>query len=97
MLRKKLGIHSEKYKAKDRVVENLNSNGKADVWERKVPTAKTKKEMWSILRSITTNGRVPTARIIGDRVNIFVSLKQNATGFGRHYRDVRNLKFGKHE
>ena len=52
-LRERLGIHLEEYKAKDREVKNLTTERKAEIWERKVTTAKAKKEIWSILRSLT--------------------------------------------
>ena len=60
-------------------------------------TAKVKKEMWSILRSLTTYRSVSTARIITDNGKNIVSQKQKADGFIKHYRDVSNLKFEKHE
>ena len=64
--RERLGNHSEEYRAKDREVKNLTSERKADISKQKVTTANTKKEMWSILRSLTDNRSVPTARIITD-------------------------------
>ena len=54
-LRERLGIHSEEYKAKNQEVKNLTSERKADIWEWKVTMAKVKKEMWPILRSLTTD------------------------------------------
>ena len=65
-LRERLGIHSEEYKSKDREVKNFPSERRSDIWERTVTTAKAKKEMWSILRRLTTNRSVPSARIMND-------------------------------
>ena len=62
----KVRIHWEEYKAKDLEAKNLTSEGKDEIWERKVTTAKAKKEMWSIMRSLTTNRSVTTAQIIAD-------------------------------
>ena len=69
MLREKLGIHSEEYKAKDREVKNLTSERKAEILERQVTAAKAKKEMWSILCSLTTNRCILSAQIITDNGN----------------------------
>ena len=84
-LRERLGIHSEENKAKGQEVKDLTSELKAETWERKVTTAKTKKEMWSILRSLTTNRSVPTARIITDSGRNFFSQKKIAYHFVRLY------------
>ena len=54
-LMKRLGIHSEEYKAKDRNVRGLTSERKAEKRERKVTRAKEKKVMRSNMRSFTTN------------------------------------------
>ena len=60
-------------------------------------TAKAKKEMGSILCSLTTNRSMPTARIITDNGKNVVSLKQKTDVYVRPYQDVSNLKFQKHE
>ena len=60
-------------------------------------TAKAKKEMCSILRSLTTNRSVITARITTDSGKNFVSQKQKADSFVRLYQDVSDFKFQKHE
>ena len=59
--------------------------------------AKVKKEMWSILRSLTTNRSMPTARIITDNDKNFVSQKQKTDDLVRINLDVDNLKFEKHD
>ena len=81
-LRERVRIHSEEYKTKDREVKNLTREQKTEIWE-KVTTAKAKKEMWSIMRSLTTNRSVSTAQIITDNGKNFVSQKQKADGFVR--------------
>ena len=76
---------------------NLTSERKAEILERKVTTAKPKKEVWTILRRFTIHRSVKTARIKTDNGKNFVSQKQKANGFVRPYRDVSNLKFEKQE
>ena len=44
-LREKLGIHSEEYKVNDREVKILTIERYAEIWERKVTSAKAKKEI----------------------------------------------------
>ena len=70
--RERLGIHSKMYKAKDREAKNLTSEQKAEIWERKLTTAKSKNEMWPIH---TTNRSMPTAQIIDDNGKNYVSQK----------------------
>ena len=60
-------------------------------------TAKAKKQMWSMLRSITTNRSGPTTRIITDYGTNFVSQKQKADGLVRLSRDLIHLKIQKHQ
>ena len=60
-------------------------------------TTKAKKEMWSMLRSFTTNLRVPTTRIITNNGKNFISQKPKADGFVRLYMDVSRLMLEKHE
>ena len=62
----RLGIHSEEYKAKNCEIKELTSEWKNKIGKRNGTTAKTMKEMWSILRSLTTNQSDPTAEIITD-------------------------------
>ena len=49
------------------------------------------------MRILTTNLSVPTARIITHNGKKIVSQKQKADSFVRHYRDMSNFKFEKHE
>ena len=58
---------------------------------------KSEKEMWPILRSLTINRSMTTARIITDNGKNFVSQQQIADGFARLYRHVSNLKFEEHD
>ena len=53
--------------------------------------------MWSILRSLTTNRSVTTARIVSDNDKKFVSEKQKADGLESAYRVVRNHKLEKYD
>ena len=85
-LRERLAIHSEECKAKDREAKNLTSERKDEIWEWKVTTAKAKKEMWSTLRSPTTNRSVPTAQS-----------EAKSRWLCNTLRDMSNVKFQKYE
>ena len=76
----------EEYKAEDRVVSSLTSERKAKIWKRKVTTAKGNKEMWSVLRRLTTNRGVSTLSARSRKLTVLYD-----------YLNVSNLKFGKHE
>ena len=91
-LRERLGIHSEECKAKDREVKNLTSERKAEILEMKVTTAEAKKEMWSILCSLTTNRSVPTERIITDIGKNFISQKTLPTCEQFQASEIRERK-----
>ena len=54
-LREGLGINSEEHKAKDLEVRNLTSKLTAEILKQNVTTAKGEKDMWSILRSLSTH------------------------------------------
>ena len=53
------------------------------------------KEMWSILRNLTTNKTSDTARIISENGKNYVSPKQKANAFVKLYRSVSSLKVEK--
>ena len=53
------------------------------------------KEMWSILRNLTTNKTSDTTRIISENGKNYVSPKQKAKAFVKLYRSVSSLKVEK--
>ena len=89
------GIQSEQYKDRDAHLKRLVRERKAEIWERKVMKGKGTKEMWSILRNLTTNKTSDIARIIPENGKNYVSPKQKTNAFVKLYRSVSSLKVEK--
>ena len=75
-LKERLRIQSVEYKAKDREVEQRTD---AMIWVWKMTMVKTKKDLWSILCCLVTNGSVSTAQIMTDNSKNFVGHKKKPT------------------
>ena len=91
------GINSTDYKAKDKLVKAMLKSRKAEIWERRILSVKGKKEMWSVLRSLTNTRSQDKARIITDNGATFVSPRQKANAFARLYKDVSTLTINKED
>ena len=53
-VRAQYGMHSEAFKAKDDDVKAMLLRRKTEIWEHRILSIKGKKDMWSVLRSLTT-------------------------------------------
>ena len=74
------GIHSPDYKDLDAKLKRFVRDCNTDIWKRKVMKKKGTKEIWSILRSLTSSQPTDTARIISESgTNAFAKLYQSVS------------------
>ena len=90
-VRAQSGIHSEAFKAKDDDVKVMLRSRKTEIWERRILSVKGKKEIWSVLHSLTTTKCQDKNRVINDDGSTYTSPRQKANAFVRLYKDVSHI------
>ena len=96
-IREEQGINSAQFQELNAKLKELTTQNKKSIWQRKVINAKGQKDMWRILRSLTTPKRSDPNRALESNGRLCLTPQKKANAFLRHYQSAGAITISKED